>query len=782
MGLKRVSEVRTEDLLGEILRTQGWDIRRPPQGDLLRQQEYKNHSHLLDIFKGKSKTHKGGDGLPDALIVDRSSCVPILVIEEKADKAKLDEAVREATTIYGRACIDAGYSPLAVGLAGTSEDEFDIRVLKWNRTEWSLITYEGKPINWIPNKSDVNHLQGPASSNELRPTIPPPEILAECAEEINRLLRESSIKDELRPAVLGAIMLGLWQSKGNVRKVPKYILKDINQACTEAFGHAKKPDLAKSLRVDEANDLLAVKARRIVTILERLNVAVLTAEHDYLGQLYEAFFQYTGGNTIGQYFTPRHIARMMADLCEVSPNDVVLDPACGTGGFLIAAMNRVREQTGLSREQSVKHIQTHLIGYENEPITAALCIANMILRGDGSTAVKRDNCFSAADYPIDNAHVVLMNPPFPHRKTDTPLEEFVDRGLQGLQQNGRLAVIVPMSVLSNRKKQRWREKLLAHNTLSGIIQLPADLFRPYSALTTAILLVTKGLPHPSYHRTFFARIVNDGYRLRKGVRVDRSDSQIPQVLDAYHQKGQILGTCCVAKVSDKDEWAPGVYIPAKPLLPEDILDEIDGLIRNKSSTIVQYAPKYRLLREAIRSGRLEPKEYVRKRFPEGKGEDLGAYFKIYYGQYQLRNMDCLTEGDTPIISAKGIDNGCCGFYDYDDLIKSPIVTVARVGPIGKGVAHVQEWSCAVTDSCLVLVPLSGVPIEVLYAAAAVVRKEGWRFSYARKITPERIAHFQLPTPDDKLLGEIRRRLDVAKKIEDIALEVNVDTENPPNGE
>jgi len=166
--------------------------------------------------------------------------------------------------------------------------------------------------------------------------VPSPEVLADCADEINRLLRESGIKDEFRPAVVGAIMLALWQSKGNIRKDPSHILSDINEACGKAFWRAKKQDLARSIRVDEANDDLAKNARRIATILELLNVTVLTAEHDYLGHLYEAFFRYTGGNTIGQYFTPRHIAELMAALLDVESSDTVLDPSCGTGGFLIA--------------------------------------------------------------------------------------------------------------------------------------------------------------------------------------------------------------------------------------------------------------------------------------------------------------------------------------------------------------------------------------------------------------------------------------------------------------
>ena len=227
-----------------------------------------------------------------------------------------------------------------------------LEVLKWTGKSWRTITYDGNSINWIPNPSDLERIAARPSGTELRPTVPPIEVLAKLGDEINRLLRESGIKDEFRPAVIGAVMLALWSSKGQIRKDPEFILHDINEACGSAFWKAKKPDLARSLSVDEANGELANKARRIVSILERLNVTVLTAEHDYLGQLYETFFRYTGGNTIGQYFTPRHITSMMADLCQVGKKDVVIDPACGTGGFLIAAMTRILDQNKMSASPS----------------------------------------------------------------------------------------------------------------------------------------------------------------------------------------------------------------------------------------------------------------------------------------------------------------------------------------------------------------------------------------------------------------------------------------------
>ena len=155
--------------------------------------------------------------------------------------------------------------------------------------------------------------------------------------------------------------------------------------------------------MNEANRKLRKNAVLIARILERLNVTVLTAEHDYLGQLYETFFRYTGGNTIGQYFTPRHITRMMVDVCEASSSDVVLDVACGTGGFFVAYMDRLVKEEHLSRAQMVEVIQKRVVGFESEPNTAALCAANMILRGDGSTRITQADSLTLKDFPIGQA-------------------------------------------------------------------------------------------------------------------------------------------------------------------------------------------------------------------------------------------------------------------------------------------------------------------------------------------------------------------------------------------
>lgn len=127
-------------------------------------------------------------------------------------------------------------------------------------------------------------------------------------------------------------------------------------------------------------------------------------------------------------------------------------------------------------------------------------------------------------------------------------------------------------------------------------------------------------------------------------------------------------------------------------------------------------------------------------------DHLGSLFDIYYGEQGLENKDQLEDGFIPVISSQGADNGCYGFYNFDEtiahLIKPPFVTVPRTGSIGE--ARIQTWPCGVSSDCLLLVPRPGTDMDDLFIAASIVRLERWRFDYSRKITPERIAIMKIP--------------------------------------
>lgn len=750
VATRRVSERRSEHLLNDLLLSQGWTLQRPPRGDLLFQSEYRSYPDLSEALSKASKSG-GGAGIPEAIIIDREFSQPLAVIEAKPGASDIEKALLEAQG-YADALWEAGSRPVAVGLAGTTDDEFELRVSKRVGSKWKLITYDGNPIGWVPTRADLERIAAPNGPTEIRPTIPPLSVLADRADEINRLLRESAIRDGNRPVVVGAIMLALWHSKGEIRRDPRYILRDINESCRDAFLKAGKADLARSLRVDEANDKLREKARRIATILERLNVAVLTAEHDYLGQLYETFFRYTGGNTIGQYFTPRHITRMMADICGVTKRDTVLDPACGTGGFLVACMDRILRVDHLSRPQMVKVIQTRLIGFEAEPETAALCVANMILRGDGSTGVHRADCFTSPSYPIGTATVGLMNPPFPHEKTDTPSQDFVDRALEGLQDRGKLAVVLPTGLLAKPGAGGWRAKTLKNNSLLAVCQLPNELFQPFAAATTSFVVVEKGVPHNPKKKTAFVRLHHDGLALDKGARVERGPNQIPEAIDAILNGTVKPGFSGLASISGEMEWSAGAYIPSAPPEEEEFREGVDVLLRRLASFYTRYAPEVLTQRQAIDDGEIAKVDYrsilSKSKLDNaaaitGSDDEIGGRFDMFYGLGAIESREGIPPGRTLIISPTEQYNGCYGWLEFDTVLAPPFITVARTGSIGEAFVHLEP--CAPNSDCIVLLPRRAewASIPELILAAASIRVENWRYNYGRKITPPRLATVKL---------------------------------------
>lgn len=771
MVISHVSECRAEEVARELLSIRGWNTAKPPKGDVLWKNEYRDYPELTEALTGKGKQKRGGDAYPDFLVVNRQTNRVVIVGETKARSTQLELATKEADH-YGDAFEQMGSRVLAAGIAGDETSNIGVRVTKRDHSIWKPIVYGKNPIQWLPTPEETLRLIEDDTLFDLQPRVPSAEVLAKRGEQMNRILRECKIKDEFRPAIIGAFMLALWQSKGNIRMSEEHILSDINAACEKAFVKAGKQEIADSIHVPEANAKLASKAPYLCHILRLLNITTLTSAHDYLGQLYETFFRFTGGNTIGQFFTPRHITKFMADITKVSSNDIVLDPACGTGGFLVSALHRLMEGKQLTSAEIRKLVAKHLIGFESEPITAALCVANMILRGDGTTGIIKGDCFTDPAYPEGKATVVLGNPPFPHKKTDDPPEKFIARGLEGLNTRGLLAFIIPSSLLVKPNKKSWRSQVLKNNSLRAAITLPSELFLPYASATTAIALLEKGVPHSPSTETFFTRIENDGFRLKKNARIEQPGDQLPEALDAYDSGDSVPGFCVTKSLDDFEsggEWSPGAYIATPDYNPALLKKEISGLIRSLVAFHSRYAPELVAYAADLEAKKIVPHEYRPKRSRKQKAEDradrIGSLFDVSYGQKALHNKENLKSGSTLIVSSAGSNNGCYGFFDFPSVISAPFVTVPSTGSIGE--AFVQNWPCGVTDDCLLLIPkaelFSKVDEEDLFIAAALVRLERWRFNYGRKITPARISHLKLKR-DPALKTWIRQQKQAANEL------------------
>jgi hypothetical protein len=359
-----------------------------------------------------------------------------------------------------------------------------------------------------------------------------------------------------------------------------------------------------------------------------------------------------------------------------------------------------------------------------------------------------------------------MNPPYPHKKTDTPTEAFVERALEGLSQGARLAAIIPLSLLVKSNKASWRKSILKNNTLEAAIKLPDELFQPYAQPYTVIVYLRKGVPHPKGKRAFFARIENDGFRIRKGVRVACPGSELPKMLTHFRAGTSEPGVSGWAEVDEDASFGPGAYIPAKEMTPEASDEAAQEVIRARTSFVAYHAAD---LVQLYTDNPLDIRAMRRKpwQFETVKPGTVAAYFDIYYGQKELHSKDGLLPGHSLVISSSKFDNGCYGLFDFEHILKPPFVTVPGNGSIAY--AHVQEWPCGVSDDCMLLLPKEGVPHSLLYVAAAAIRNERWRFSYGRKATPDRIADFPVPHTDELLL-RVEDYLSRAARIEDQMIE------------
>jgi len=127
---------------------------------------------------------------------------------------------------------------------------------------------------------------------------------------------------------------------------------------------------------------------------------------------------------------------------------------------------------------------------------------------------------------------------------------------------------------------------------------------------------------------------------------------------------------------------------------------------------------------------------------------IGGMFDIFYGLKELHSREGISPGRSLVISPTEEYNGCYGWLEFQPLLKAPFVTVAQTGSIGE--AFVQMEPCAPNDDCLVLLPKIGNKLHLahLVIAAGTIHTERWRFTYGRKLTPQRICDFPIPSDDD----------------------------------
>ncbi len=302
-----------------------------------------------------------------------------------------------------------------------------------------------------------------------------------------------------------------------------------------------------------------------VGIIDELNITMQNV--DTQGDIYEYLLRElkTSGKN-GQFRTPRHIIRMMVKLVNPDINDKILDPACGTGGFLINAYEHILERYSndvkydeegephnlygekiVKKEHWKKLWENTFFGFDFDTTMVKIGLMNMILHGIKKPHITYLDSLSKRNEIKSAYTVVLANPPFtgsidkhdineslriPTAKTELL---FMELFYKSLEMGGRAAVIVPNGVLfggSNAHKAA-REILLDKCQLEAVISMPSGVFKPYSGVGTSVLVFTKG---GNTKKVWFYDMKGDGYSLDDKRDFIDGKGDIPDIIAKFKKK------------------------------------------------------------------------------------------------------------------------------------------------------------------------------------------------------------------------------------------------------
>lgn len=236
------------------------------------------------------------------------------------------------------------------------------------------------------------------------------------------------------------------------------------------------------------------------------------------GEIYEQMLKdLQGAGTSGEYYTPRAVTEFAVRVTRPRLGEIVMDPACGTGGFLAGAVSFVRANDVRTTDDE-EVLQRSIRGVEKKPLPHLLCVTNMIVHGiDVPSGIVHTNALARPLREIsdrDRVDVILTNPPFrgmeePGIENNFPLEVrtretadlFLSLVLEQLRPGGRAAIVLPdSSLFSDGIKETLRRRLLAECDLHTILRLPHGVFSPYTDIRTNLLFFVKG---GSTSRTWF---------------------------------------------------------------------------------------------------------------------------------------------------------------------------------------------------------------------------------------------------------------------------------------
>ena len=765
------TEVDAYSFIKQNLSELGWDTRSPqraPTGQVFTQNECLADPEIKRQL-GKQK--------PEAIIkvTDRV----LWLIEAKRSRSQLAQAFREAEDYARQINRSTRYQvELISAVAGNDVDTFSVRTRRLLQGTYEPVTLNGVEATALLSPLECQLLLERNAAALEDPPIDERLFLAR-AEHINEILHLGAVNPHQRASVMASLLLSMLSSTGpNIEeKSPSVLIKDINSRVESVLTKQGKPEFKEYIRISlPASEDNHHKFRQALvdTVQELYNLNIRSAMNsgaDWLGTFYEVFLKYASwAQDLGIVLTPRHVTRYVAETLSVRPSDIVYDPTCGTGGFLVAALDVVKKSATEQQLEAFK--QYGVFGIEQDSGVAALAVVNMVFRGDGKNNIHEGNCFArnlepavvngkrTAKYTTANPEEsgvtkVMMNPPFALKRSDEKEYKFIEHALRQVEHGGVVFSVLPYSALVRPSAgyRTWRrDSLLAHHRLLAVMTFPIDLFYPVG-VTTVGVFIKKGTPHRPEHDVLWVRAMSDGHLKRKGKRLpnpragndlERAKSALTNFLTnqatRIRNRHQFIKRAPIDFDDRQLELVPEVYLDQSLPTIEEVRSGLARSAREMLAYLVKI-DRVDLETDSLRGATGE--------FPEPAKWGIFPvveFFSLDRGNFH--SLAGLDEGQMPTISRVSVDNGFVGFFEPPEgatVWKPGTITVSTV----TGDAFLQPVPFIATDNvvlCTLKKRHRSWSSQRLFFLNFMISRVKWRYSYGRQCYKTKFASTDILLP------------------------------------
>jgi len=742
------------------------------------------NKRIADLLKGQSKCGGKGDGRPEFIISFPQNSNYIIVVECKAQVSKhrsekLNNAKEYAVdgVLHYAKALSKEFSVIAIAVSGETLNSLVVSHFYWKKGAKKFAELPDVKLLPIGSYLQMFDDQFFISDFIFRD-------IAFKARELNEHLYQFSIKELSRCTIVSAVLLALkdehfvqtYAGKTTSKALGDAIIAAID-ATFKAEGDADENDMVrnaslllhefqkilneplftqKELSYDRGRkkentlvilkDLIVYLQTRIYPLVQHANVG-----YDVIGLFYTEFIRYAGSEQkLGLVLTPGHITELFCDLADLRADDIVYDPCCGTGGFIVAAIERLFKLAGNDQTKRKKIKRKQICGCELRSDMYTFACSNMRFRGDGKSNLYNGDCFNHETIIRENhgPTVAFLNPPYGKTVSSARQMEFVEHALKSINStaDGRVIAIVQMScaIKDDKELKAVKERILKKHHLKAVLSMPDDLFYPVGVVT-CIMIFEANKPNVG-RKTWFGYFKDDGFEKRKGFgRIDARNQYSAikkRWLNAYRNLDEIPGISVRKEVTAADEWCAEAYMTT----------DYSGLSDDAFVDTMRKYLAFRVLSSEPTENLLITNKAVQGHVPLGNvsGWDwfvVGKEFDVNATAHSVKQD--LESGNVPFVSRSALNNGVSDYVSPGEH-KSYGAGCITIGAEGK-VAFYQPYDFVPGVKVYTLRHLNLNQRTAMFMCT-ILNLELYRYNYgnARIIDKIKREHIRLPaTPDGK---------------------------------